>query len=226
MEVNSIKADKYIILGDLVGYGASPNEVVNRIREMDPVVAIRGNHDKVAAGLSGGHDFNYAARDAAIWTRNFLSAENREYVSCLSRGPVDVDGLFDIVHGAPWDEDEYILQGRHVYSAFQHSDKGLIFFGHTHYPVIWILKGDKLTGEAVSGDRYEYSLKKDRRYLINPGSVGQPRDGNPKASMAILDSDKMKIQFFRMEYNIRGAQEKILRAELHEYLAERLAFGR
>jgi putative phosphoesterase len=226
LEVNSIKIDKYIILGDLVGYGASPNEVVDRVRRMNPVAAVRGNHDKAAAGLSNAHDFNYAARDAALWTRVELSPENRDYIARLPQGPVEVDGLFDIVHGAPWDEDYYIFQWWQAQAAFQRSDKALILFGHTHVPVIWTLNDRELRGEIIPDGHYEYPLEESRRYLINPGSVGQPRDRNPKASLAILDSDVMKMQFFRIEYNVKGAQAKIRQAGLDRFLVDRLAVGR
>ncbi len=225
MEVSFIKIDKYVVLGDLVGYGANPNEVVSRVRKMEPIVAVRGNHDKVAAGLENGHDFNYAARDAALWTRSQLSPENRDYVARLPQGPAEVDGLFHIMHGAPWDEDYYIFMWRHAWAAFQRSDRKLSFFGHTHVPVIWTLDGETLEGEAIPDVYYEYSLEESKRYLINPGSVGQPRDRNPKASLAFLDTDEMKVQFFRMNYSIESAQKKIREAGLDTYLASRLAVG-
>lgn len=226
MEVNAMKFDKYIILGDLVGYGASPNEVVNRIKSLNPVVAIRGNHDKVACGLSEGQDFNYVARDAAIWTRRILTAENKNYVSSLLKGPVIVDELFEIVHGAPWNEEYYIFSAQHALRAFQNSSKRVIFFGHTHTPIVWSFGENKMESEAMPDNIYEYSLEKqNKRYLINPGSVGQPRDGNPKSSLAIFDSVEMKITFWRIEYSIKNAQKKILQAGLDEYLANRLAFG-
>jgi len=226
LEVKSVKIDKYIVLGDLVGYGASPDEVVSVVRKMNPIVAIRGNHDKVAAGLSSGYDFNYAARHAVLWTRAKLSNENRDYIARLPQGPAEVDGLFDIVHGAPWDEDYYIFRWQQAHAALRQSDKQITFFGHTHVSVIWALDDKELKGEAIHDDRYEYSLEEDKRYLINPGSVGQPRDFNPKASWAILDTDEMKVQFFRIEYNIEGAQSKIRQAGLDEFLADRLAVGR
>jgi len=227
LEVRSVKIDKYVILGDLVGYGASPNEVVNLVRKMNPIVAVRGNHDKVAAGLSDGRDFNYAARDAALWTRMELSSENRDYVAHLPQGPIEVDGLFDVVHGAPWDEDYYIFQWWQAQAVLQRTDKQLTFFGHTHVPVIWMSEDDgELRGEAIPDEYYEHSLEEDKRYLINPGSVGQPRDHNPKAALAILDTDETRVQFFRIEYNIKGAQTKIRQAGLERYLADRLAIGR
>ena len=226
LKVRHIRFDKYISLGDLVGYGANPNEVANLVRKMDPIVAIRGNHDKVAVGISDGTDFNYVARDAALWTRNQLSSENREYVSELLQGPVEVDDLFDIVHGAPWDEEYYIFQWQQAYNAIQRSDRQITFFGHTHIPVIWDLEGDTITGEAIFDGLPEYSLEENKKYLINPGSIGQPRDGNPKASLAIFDSDQMKMEFLRIDYNIKLAQEKIRQAELDDRLADRLAIGR
>ena len=224
--VEGMKFDKYIVLGDLVGYGASPNEVVNLVREMDPLVVIRGNHDRVACGLADGSDFNHAARDAALWTYEELVPENRDYVSLLPHGPVEVDGLFDIVHGAPWHEDYYIFQWREAYAALQRSDKALIFFGHTHIPIIWTLGDGMIGGQGITDGKYEYPLEKGKRYLINPGSVGQPRDSNPQAGLAILDTDEMKMQFFRIDYNIEGAQKRIRRAGLDRFLAERLAAGR
>jgi predicted phosphodiesterase len=225
-KVKDIKIDKYVCLGDLVGYGASPNEVVERVREMEPLVTIRGNHDRVSAGLSDGHDFNYAARDAALWTRRTLSAENKTYVADLTQGPVVVDDLFAICHGSPQDEDYYIFQWTQALPVLRRLDKQIAFFGHTHIPVIWSLNGDDLSGESPPGEPDQYSLAEDSIYLINPGSVGQPRDRNPKASVAVFDADEMKMQFFRVEYKIEAAQQKIVRAGLDGFLADRLAVGR
>jgi len=225
LRAKSFRVDKYIILGDLVGYGASPNEVTDIVRKMTPIVAIRGNHDKVAAGLSNGLDFNYVAREAALWTRRELFPENRDYIRQLLQGPVEVDGLFEIVHGSPWDEDYYIFHHLQALAAFRRSDGWLTFFGHTHIPAIWTFGNNELRGEAIPDENYELSLEKDKRYLINPGAVGQPRDYIPKSSLAIFDSDEMKIRFFRVNYDIKSAQTKILKAGLDEFLAERLAIG-
>ena len=222
----SMKIDKYVILGDLVGYGADPNEVMDCIRRMSPVAVVRGNHDKVAVGLSDGRDFNYAARDAALWTRKTLSSENTDYLTHLPRGPVEVDTLFDIVHGSPWDEDYYLFRWHQVLTAFQQSDKRLVLFGHTHIPTIWTLDGEELSGDAIPGNRYEHSLEGSKRYLINPGSVGQPRDRNSKAALAVLDTDEMTVKFLRVKYNVKGAQAKIRRTELSKSLADRLSAGR
>lgn len=225
LEEKSIKFDKCLVLGDLVGYCANPDEVVKRIMEIKPEATVRGNHDKVAGGISDGRDFNYAAREAAFWTRNHLSPESKEYVAKLPKGPVKVGDLIHIVHGSPWDEDYYIFSWREAAAAFERSDGRIIFFGHTHVPAIWSLDGSNLEGEGITDDSHEYLLEEDKRYLINPGSVGQPRDSNPKSSLAIFDIDEMKIQFFRIEYDIKSAQRKIRKTKLAKYLADRLATG-
>ena len=225
LKAQSVEFDKCVVLGDLVGYGASPNEVTEKIREMEPVAAIRGNHDRVAAGLSDGRTFNRVARNAALWTRKQFSDNNREYIAKLPRGPVEMGELFHLVHGSPWDEDYYIFNWKDALLAFQRSDRQFVLFGHTHVPVIWTLDGDELSGEEIPDDHHERSFEKDARYLINPGSVGQPRDGNPKSSLAVLDTDKMNMQFFRIEYDIKSAQKKIREAGLDNFLAKRLAAG-
>ena len=225
LETESVEFDKCIVLGDLVGYGASPNEVTEQIRKLEPAATVRGNHDKVAVGLSDGRDFNPIARDAASWTREQLSRENRDYIAKLPHGPVEVGDSIRLVHGSPWDEDYYIFNWQEALMAFQSLDGQFAFFGHTHMPAIWSLNEDELNGEGISGDLYEHSLEKGARYLINPGSVGQPRDQNPKASMAVFDTDKMKITFFRIKYDIKEAQKKIRKSGLNSYLADRLAVG-
>jgi predicted phosphodiesterase len=231
LEIISIRTDKYVILGDLVGYGASPNEVVKTIRKLDPTVAIRGNHDKVASGLSSGDDFNQIAYDAALWTKAKLSNENRVYLADLPRGPVVVDDLFDIMHGSHYDEDDYLLEPSEVSFEFRKSESRLTFFGHTHIPIIWIYDCEEKTVESKlceydTNGRYEFLLEKGKRYLINPGSVGQPRDMDPRASFVIFDEDNKKMTFFRIAYNIESSQQKIIKADLDNFLAERLSIGR
>lgn len=230
LEIVYKKIGKYIILGDLVGYGASPNEVIDIVRRWNPKIIIRGNHDKFAAGLESGADFNYVAHDAALWTQSVLSSENREYIANLQKGPVEVDNLFDIVHGSPWDENYYIFESHEALSAFKKSDKNIIFHGHTHVPIIWSYDENNKELETIyiktdQKGRFSFSLMKDKRYLINPGSVGQPRDYDNRASFAIFNSDSMVIDFFRICYNINEAQRKILSAGLNKFLAERLLVG-
>jgi len=223
----SLEIDKYIILGDFVGYCANPDEVIDIMKRKNPI-AIRGNHDKVVAGLSDGHDFNYMALEADLWSRNQLTDENREYLKNLPKGPINIDGLFDIMHGANFNEDHYILDYLDAFRVFQTNKAKISFFGHTHIPMIWTFdeQDNKLDAEFFSKGGSEYLLENDKRYLINPGSVGQPRDRIPNASFALFDADEMKITLFRIDYNIEFAQEKIKFAGLDDFLAERLAIGR
>ena len=123
--------DRVVCCGDLVGYGADPNAVVDWVRAHAAVV-IRGNHDKVAAGLDSMEAFNPMARQAAVWTASALTAENRAWVRGLERGPVVVDGAYSVVHGSPRDEDEYVVEGPEVRVAMEAATEELTFFGHTH----------------------------------------------------------------------------------------------
>ncbi len=225
LKSEDIEFDECITLGDLVGYGANPNEVIDKIKELKPKAAIRGNHDRAASGLEDAYDFNRAAQKAILWTRSQLSSESRDYLVKLRQGPVEVGELFDIVHGAPWDEDYYIFDWQEALTAFQRSERNLILFGHTHVPFIWTFNDAEIDGELIPDGQNERSLGEGKRYLINPGSVGQPRDRNPKASMAIFDTDEMNMQFRRVEYDIKSAQQKIRQAGVDSFLADRLAEG-
>lgn len=231
LETLSYQIDKYIVLGDFVGYCASPNEVVDILKKKTPLIAIRGNHDKVAGGLSDGRGFNPVALEADLWTREILSDENRMFIADLPKGPINIDGIFDIMHGTNFDEEYYIFNHSDALRVFQNTKSNLSFFGHTHIPIIWFLDEQNATIEAESFSEnseggFEYSLRDNIRYLINPGSVGQPRDRIPESSFAIFDNDKMTVSLFRIKYNIKSAQNKIIRAGLDEFLAERLAIGR
>lgn len=229
-ETMSMNIDRYIILGDLVGYCASPNEVVEKVREMVPAVIIRGNHDKFVSGLSDGRDFNNIAREADLWTRENLLTQNLEFLRQIPKGPIEVDGLFEIVHGSHYDEDRYILGFNEALKEFYGTQWQITFFGHTHIQMVWAYEDDKKEAKAyivrIDGSKYKYKLDKGLRYLINPGSVGQPRDRDPRSAFAIFDSDEFSVTFFRINYNIRSAQNKIVRAGLDEFLSERLAIGR
>lgn len=229
-ETMSMDIDKYIILGDLVGYCASPNEVVEKVRKINPATIIRGNHDKFVSGFSDGKDFNYIAREADLWTRENLLTQNLEFLRQIPKGPIEVDGLFEIVHGSHYDEDRYILSSNEALEEFYGSQWRITFFGHTHIQMVWTYEDDKKEIKAyifkIDGNKYEYKLDRKLRYMINPGSVGQPRDRDPRSAFAIFDSDKFSVTFFRINYNIRSAQNKIISAGLDEFLSERLAVGR
>jgi predicted phosphodiesterase len=222
--------DESLVLGDLVGYGASPNEVIARVRDLDPAVLIRGNHDKVASGVEVPESFNPAALMAAHWTQEHLTAENRAWLQQLPAGPVLVDRLVEVCHGTPADEDEYLFGGRDAREAFDTMRAPVCLFGHTHVPVCYVAAADQLdTIHIVEPDiegHLDVPVEEGLRFLINPGAVGQPRDGDARASYAIYDSGERRISLYRIDYPIEQAQARILAAGLPEVLARRLAVGR
>lgn len=224
-QVKRKRFDRILVLGDLVGYGASPNQVVDMVRRTRQAVVIRGNHDKVASGLESGDNFNRAAMQSALWTRKKLTQDNRAFLTRLPQGPVQVDEELLVSHGTPLDEDAYIFSDYDAYEVFQVLDFKLCFFGHTHLPVIYAVSNQRLYTFRPNGERVKIALIPGFKYLINPGSVGQPRDKNPLASFAIYDSDNRTVTFKRVSYSIPRTQDKIMKAGLPQSLANRLAFG-
>ena len=218
--------NKAVFLGDLVGYGANPNQAVDMVRKMRPLAAIRGNHDKVCSGLEEGELFNRMALEAALWTRQKLTRSNLQWLKALPKGPAVVDGQFAISHGTPVDEDAYIFGELEALNVFRHTDFPICFFGHSHFPVIFALSPDAITTVLTVAPSFRFKLKDGVRYLINPGSVGQPRDGNPLCSFAIYDSDTRVVTIHRLPYKLKQAQKKIMDAGLPRPLADRLALGR
>jgi predicted phosphodiesterase len=218
------RLDMLICLGDLVGYGAQPNQVLDRLRAFKgSKLFVRGNHDRVAAGADDG-GFNHAARAAALWTRDRLTPRNRAFLRGLQPGPI-VHGDLTVWHGMPEDEDDYLFTPRTASSAFASTSTWISLFGHTHLPSVYSKRGERRAEtEIVQGER-TIALDPDERYLLNPGSVGQPRDRNPLASFAILDLERRSFRFRRVEYDVAAAQRAILAAGLPEVLADRLASG-
>ena len=219
--------EQALVLGDLVGYGADPNAVVERVQALKPVAIVRGNHDKVACGIDQAEGFNAVARHAARWTLDQLTADHREWLAALPQGPHDVDELVQICHGSPFDEDAYIFDELDAVRALKTASRPVCLFGHTHYPVSFELSVDAFeTIGPPFAAQTELELKAASRYLINPGSVGQPRDGDPRAAYAIVDTAKRNIALFRLNYALEEAQAKVIRAGLPDVLAQRLAVGR
>lgn len=223
--------DRVVCLGDFVGYAADPNKVLDRIRTMPKTtIGIRGNHDKVVAGTDSGDMFNAPALFAARWTTERLSKENLDYLKRLPLGPMIVDDLFAVCHGSPLDEDAYIFSDFDASMNFVQMNRlspGLqvCFFGHSHIPSIFTLEREGIRVEAVRSAKAKLKLEKGKKYLINPGSVGQPRDRNPKASFAIYDADEGVVHFDRVAYDVQSARKKIQRAGLPAMLGDRLVVG-
>ncbi len=219
------KFDQVICLGDFVGYGAQPNQVLDVMRKMRAgKLYIRGNHDRVAAGMDSGEGFNHAAKFAALWTRDHLSAPNRHFLQRLQLGPVEKNGVV-VCHGSPNDEDEYVFNESHARVVFEMTTAPVILYGHTHLPVVFRMDAHGRLHGASIREETTVRLDRDHRYLINPGSVGQPRDRNPHASFAMFDAKKMTVQFFRVPYDVAKTQLAILKAGLPPILAHRLAHG-
>jgi len=222
--------DQLLILGDLVGYGASPNEVVDRVFALDPDVLIRGNHDKAASGVEEPDTFNEVAAAAALWTRETLTESNRARVAALPRGPAFSGEDIEVCHGTPFDEDVYVFDRSIAMRALSSAQRRVCFFGHTHLPVAYALRQPSTLEVIVPelGDTAPSMVPLDGelQYLINPGAVGQPRDGDPRASYGVLDTESHTVELRRVPYRIDFAQEKILAAGLPTPLARRLGVGR
>ena len=220
--------DQLLVLGDLVGYGASPNEVVDRLYELEPNSLIRGNHDKVASGIHTTRHFNRLAAQAAMWTLKTLTVKNRERIANLPSGPCIIDRQIEICHGTPFDEDVYVFNELDAKRALEASQQQICFFGHTHVPVVFESTEGSLQALILAPNPEgitTVAIHKNCKYLINPGSVGQPRDGDPRAAYAIFDSKKSQVALYRIDYPVNLAQQKIIESGLPEHLAHRLALG-
>jgi predicted phosphodiesterase len=212
--------DRILCLGDIVGYGADPNFTAEWMCTHS-VTAIRGNHDKLCAGLDVPEVYNAAARISAIWTRQVLTPANVAYLSNLPRGPLRIED-FDLVHGSPADEDEYVIHAGDAAAASEYLDAWLTFFGHTHIQGGFLFTRGGIRRIIPNG---VLELEPDHRYLLNPGSVGQPRDQNPLAAYALYDPMNRTVEFRRVKYDIPSTAQKILDAGLPTVLAARLYEG-
>lgn len=218
--------DRIIVLGDIVGYGADPNRTIDAVHRLRRKVIIRGNHDKVCSGIEAGEMFNRIALESARWTHNKLLARHRAWLASLPKGPVDVDDTFSISHGTPLDEDAYIFGEIEALNMFRFFELPICFFGHSHFPVVFGLDTEALTTYVPRDTTFRLRLRKDSRYLINPGSIGQPRDGDKRASFGTFDSARMTLAIHRVPYRYQRSQKKIRSAGLPSALADRLAVGR
>lgn len=222
--------DRVIFLGDAVGYGAAPNRVLDWMRSLGTTLhAVRGNHDRVCCGIDSAEYFNRYARQAAMWTLEHLDDRNLEFLRSLPEGPIEISRQVAICHGSSIDEDAYIFSAYDAQLAFGGVPNHLTFFGHTHVPSLFVLKehngSQTLKVRLVTGRRLVLDLEPESRYLINPGSVGQPRDRDPRAAYAILDTDQRRIYFYRVSYRASVARRRIISAGLPPVLGDRLLYG-
>ncbi len=217
-----------LCLGDVVDYGPDPNEVTERVKPLVSTI-IRGNHDKAVAGLSDMEDFNPLAQLAAYWTRKQMRPDTMDYIAKLPQGPASAASL-TLVHGSYHDEDEYVFVPSQAMGGLLDSPTDVTLFGHTHHQGgfsyraghIGVIQMRPEPGANFSAFR----LERGTRYLMNPGSIGQPRDGDPRAAFAIADLDHQVIEFWRVPYDIPAVQARMRKADLPEGLVDRIAVGR
>ena len=220
--------DVAVCLGDIVGYGPDPAEVSEKIRSLTQA-CIRGNHDKAVAGIMSTEDFNPVAKAAVDWTRRQLSPELMKWLTELPQGPLASNGIV-MVHGAFQDEDEYVFTPAQALEGLLDSTAGVTFFGHTHHQGGFSYLDNNLEVLQIRPRPAEFfaplRIEPNKRYLLNPGSIGQPRDADPRASFAIADLDNQTVEFWRVPYEIGKVQSRMRKAGLPEPLVQRLEFGR
>jgi len=215
--------DQVLCCGDLVGYGPNPAEVIDKLEELG-TTSIRGNHDRVVSGLDDPIHFNAAARKAVEWTRDHLSQPYLERLMNLPVGPLDITPSARLVHGSARDEDEYVVTQNDAVVNLALSSPSITFFGHTHEPGVFTRNVRwQPSYEADGSARLHIPADK---ILVNPGSVGQPRDGDPRSSFLIWDDDQSLLEFLRADYPLTNTQERMRAAQLPDFLITRLAFGR
>ena len=224
-------------LGDLVGYGASPNQVVETVRPL-ATMTVRGNHDRICCGLTSTRNFNPLARASAKWTMQELSAENLEWLRGLPQGPLqpernsEDEARVTLAHGSPLNEDHYIQNMRDAWAPLQQMATAIAFVGHTHVQCGFAQKDHDWYElrprypSRTGSQMWRLPIAAEVRYLINPGAVGQPRDFDWRAAFAIYDSEAREVVYHRVPYDVARAQTRIRKAKLPERLAARLREGR
>lgn len=219
-DIRAQNATHVVCLGDVVGYNANPKECLQIVRDMN-IPVVKGNHDEYCSGNGVLEGFNPHAADAVHWTRDQLSEDDKKWLSDLKYTRMAAN--FTMVHAtldAP-DRWGYVFDKLAAAASFPYQNTQMCFFGHTHVPVAF------MRDTVVRGGTYsKFKVDPSKKYFINVGAVGQPRDNNPKAAYVIYDMDAHTIELRRLEYDIAAAQAKILAAGLPERLAERLAYGR
>ena len=224
-------------LGDMVGYGASPNQVLEVVRPL-ATLTVRGNHDRVCSGLTSSNAFNPTARAAANWTLAELSTENLLWLRSLPQGPLHPqhespgEAFVTLAHGSPLNEDQYILNMRDAWAPLQQMTTAITFVGHTHIQGGFSQKEHDWQEvrpryrSRNDADSWTLAVPAGTRHLINPGSVGQPRDCDWRAAFAIYDSEACEVIYHRVAYDLTAAQGRVLMAGLPARLAARLREGR
>jgi diadenosine tetraphosphatase ApaH/serine/threonine PP2A family protein phosphatase len=219
--IDELAPDKVVFLGDAVGYGAAPNECIDLIRKITDII-IAGNHDFGAVDLTDTRLFNPIAREAIDWTADALTPANRRFLKKLPLFYVE-DPDFRAVHATPFEPENwhYILSPNHALAEFDHFEETICFIGHSHQPMIFELKD----AETIVTRTDAMKVEAGRRYIVNVGSVGQPRDHDPRACLCVCDLETGELRIERVEYDVGAAKKRILDAGLPAVLANRLTWG-
>ncbi|MDD5496318.1 MAG: metallophosphoesterase family protein [Candidatus Omnitrophica bacterium] len=219
--LSKLNIDKYLCIGDIVGYGADPKACIALVKSLEPVALVSGNHEWGVLGLLDLEYFNEYAKEAILWTKVALDKGDSDYL--LSFRLIYKDDGMTLVHGTlDHPEDfNYTLDINDAYISMKLMKTSLCFVGHSHVPGIFYSEGDGIKANAAP----EVKIEEDRKYVVNIGSIGQPRDGDPRASYAVFDDEKKTVEIRRVAYDIKKAQEKILKAGLPGRLASRLSLG-
>ena len=213
--------DSYLCAGDIVGYGADPEKCIERFKKLSGV-SVLGNHDAAVVGLRELEHFNPAAGESVLWTQNVLGAENKSFLSSLEYIYENEDLV--LVHGSldTPEQFSYLLDKFLSIRTFELMKAPVCFVGHSHIPAVFI---QDEAGISIS-DKLKVNVLSGKKYIVNVGSVGQPRDHNPEAAYCIYDTDSGLIEIKRIEYNIKKAQDKIIQAGLPVFLSNRLSEGK
>ena len=223
--IEQMDVDEVVSLGDVVGYNANPNECIRLIREHD-IPTLMGNHDAVACGITDPVDFNPIARRAVLWTQETLTHEFAEYLRLQpEQRRLGEDAC--LVHGSMLHRDHYLLSRYDIMEnvnrmRIEQPEIRVLFFGHTHHQVAFSCDAEDHVSSISS---QLFSLQDDECYLINPGSVGQPRDHDPRAAFLLFDDEERRVEFIRLSYNIQACAKKVLAEGLPRELADRLSHG-
>jgi diadenosine tetraphosphatase ApaH/serine/threonine PP2A family protein phosphatase len=227
-KVERLGVDRVVSCGDWVGYNADPNAVVDRVRSL-AITSVMGNHDAVACGLEEPLLFNPVAREAILWTRETLSRKNREFLRGLPAQARVGDAVL-LVHGSVVDRDQYLFEAQAAREEFEALERSyrpvmLAFFGHTHYPITFSRLCGGAEGRVETDAAARISLEDKRLYLVNGGSVGQPRDQDPRLSFVVADLREGWIERYRIPYPVEITARKVIDAGLPGFLARRLLAG-
>ncbi len=222
-EIDKRKPDGIVCLGDLTGYNANPNEVLDEVRGRN-IPCIMGNHDAACCGLEDPWFFRAAAKRVIQWQNRILRDEHKEYLKNLNEQVAFFNECLG-VHGSPGHRDDYIIDWLDAMRQVEHIDKAkrrICFFGHSHRQAFFSDKG----ATELTGQQDIYHLHPMNKYFLNPGAVGQPRDRDPRAAFMFFETERMTVEYCRVEYDIETTQRRIIEAGLPSELAKRLAKGK